>query len=65
MTPLLVATIAASLAVQFIPRPVTRNVLADLSRLPASVQAGLFGAFLVLIDLLGPSGVAPFIYFQF
>ncbi|MEZ5262089.1 MAG: MBOAT family protein [Acidimicrobiales bacterium] len=65
VTPLLVATIAASLAVQFIPRPVTRNVLADLSRLPASVQAGLFGAFLVLIDLLGPSGVAPFIYFQF
>jgi D-alanyl-lipoteichoic acid acyltransferase DltB (MBOAT superfamily) len=65
VTPLLLATIAAALAVQFIPRPVTRNVLADLSRLPAVAQAALFGAFLVLVDLLGPAGVAPFIYFQF
>ncbi|MCC6436867.1 MAG: MBOAT family protein [Acidimicrobiales bacterium] len=65
VTPLLVGTIAACLAVQFIPRPVTRNALAELSRLPATVQAGLFGAFLVLVDVLGPAGVAPFIYFQF
>jgi len=65
VTPMLVATIAACLAVQFIPRTVTRNVLADLSLLPAWVHGVAFGAFLVLVDLLGPAGIAPFIYFQF
>ncbi len=58
-------TIAASLAMQFVPRTFTRNLKADLSRLSPVVQAVGFGAFLVLVDLLGPTGVAPFIYFQF
>jgi alginate O-acetyltransferase complex protein AlgI len=58
-------TIAASLAVQFIPRTLTKNLMADISRLSPVVQAIGFGAFLVLVDLLGPPGIAPFIYFQF
>ena len=65
VTPLVLAVIGICLAVQLIPRTLTRNVLADLSRLPVLVQAAGFGAFLVLIDLLGPTGVAPFIYFRF
>jgi alginate O-acetyltransferase complex protein AlgI len=65
VTPTVLAVIAGSLAVQFIPRTVTRSVLAELSRVPAWAQAVAFGAFLVLVDLLGPPGVAPFIYFQF
>jgi D-alanyl-lipoteichoic acid acyltransferase DltB (MBOAT superfamily) len=58
-------TIAASLAVQFVPRTLTKNLMADISRLSPLVQAVGFGAFLVLVDLLGPPGIAPFIYFQF
>ncbi|MFN0029790.1 MAG: MBOAT family O-acyltransferase [Acidimicrobiales bacterium] len=65
VTPWVLTVIAGSLAVQFIPRTFTRNVLADLSRLPVVAQATIFGCLLVLIDLLGPAGVAPFIYFRF
>ncbi len=65
VTPLLAATIATCLAVQFIPRALTRNALAGLSQLPAWVHGVAFGAFLVLVDLLGPTGIAPFIYFRF
>jgi hypothetical protein len=28
-------------------------------------MAGVLGGFLLLVDSLGPEGVAPFIYFQF
>jgi len=65
VTPLVLLTIAAALAVQFIPRAATRVALAEISRLPAWAHAVAFGAFLVLVDVLGPSGIAPFIYFQF
>ncbi len=65
VTPWVLVVIAGCLAVQFLPRTFTRNFLADLSRLPVVVQAGIFGCLLVLIDLLGPAGVAPFIYFRF
>jgi D-alanyl-lipoteichoic acid acyltransferase DltB (MBOAT superfamily) len=65
VTPLVLATIGGVLAVQFIPRAATRAALAELSRLPAWAHAVAFGAFLVLVDVLGPAGIAPFIYFQF
>jgi len=65
VTPLVLGTIAAALAVQFVPRAATRAALAEISRLPAWAHAVAFGAFLVLVDVLGPSGIAPFIYFQF
>ena len=42
-----------------------KNLMGDISRLSPIVQAAAFGAFLVLVDLLGPPGIAPFIYFQF
>ena len=35
------------------------------SRLPLAVQGGVLALALLLIDALGPRGVAPFIYFQF
>lgn len=62
---LLVLTIAAALAAQFVPRVATANIQADASRLPVWAQASVFGLWLVLVDLLGPEGLAPFIYFQF
>lgn len=65
VTWLLVLTIAASIGAQYVPRVGLANVQSDLSRLPVGVLAIGFGVWLVVIDLLGPEGVAPFIYFQF
>ena len=38
---------------------------ARFSRLPLAVQGAAFALLVVLLDALGPRGVAPFIYFQF
>lgn len=65
ITWVLVLTIAASLAAQFVPRVGTANLQADVSRLPAWAIGAAFGVWLLVIDQLGPEGVAPFIYFQF
>jgi D-alanyl-lipoteichoic acid acyltransferase DltB (MBOAT superfamily) len=65
VTWLLVLTIAGSLGAQYVPRVGLANVQSDLSRLPVGVIAIGFGLWLVVVDLLGPEGVAPFIYFQF
>jgi hypothetical protein len=60
-----VGTIAAALAVQYLPKELGARAMALASDLPIGVLAAGFGALLVVIDLLGPAGVAPFIYFQF
>jgi hypothetical protein len=39
--------------------------MALASCLPVGLLAVGFGVLLVVIDILGPDGVAPFIYFQF
>ncbi|MEQ8717028.1 MAG: MBOAT family protein [Acidimicrobiales bacterium] len=65
VTGILVWTIAASLAAQYLPRVGLTNLQSDLSRLPVWVQAVGFALWLLVIDRLGPEGVAPFIYFQF
>jgi D-alanyl-lipoteichoic acid acyltransferase DltB (MBOAT superfamily) len=65
VTWLLVGTIAAALAVQYLPKELGARAMALASDLPVGVLAAGFGALLVVIDLLGPAGVAPFIYFQF
>jgi hypothetical protein len=36
-----------------------------LERLPAVLQGAALGGFIFLVEALGPSGIAPFIYFQF
>ena len=60
-----VAVVAAVLATQVIgERPRAAAGLAVRRATPAvSVAAGALG--LLVIDVLGPRGVAPFIYFQF
>jgi D-alanyl-lipoteichoic acid acyltransferase DltB (MBOAT superfamily) len=60
-----VLTIVASLAVQFVPRDAGRRALAGFSRLAPAAQAACLAMGLLVIDVLGPQGVAPFIYFQF
>lgn len=59
------AAIAAILASQWIPSRPGRIALAGFSRSPWALQGCVLAAALVFINLLGPAGVAPFIYFQF
>ena len=63
ITTLLVVTIAASLAAQFVPKRGLANIQADGSGLPAWTQAVAFGAWLLVLVELGD--ISTFIYFQF
>jgi alginate O-acetyltransferase complex protein AlgI len=65
VTPLLVLTIAAVLASQFVPTATVSRLQALFARQRSAVQVGLLGAALLTITTLGPSGVAPFIYYRF
>ena len=57
--------VIGSIAAQFVPLRAVIGVQDTVSRLHWAWQAAIFGAGLLLIDTLGPEGVAPFIYFQF
>ena len=65
VTPLLLGTIGLMLASQFVPPPAVRRVEARFASLGPGWQVVGVAAFLSLVDVLGPDGVAPFIYFQF
>jgi D-alanyl-lipoteichoic acid acyltransferase DltB (MBOAT superfamily) len=62
---LIVATIIGAIGAQYLPRKVGLMLEYRASRLPPVVQGIGFGVFLVAINILGPQGVAPFIYFRF
>ena len=63
--PLVVAVIAGSIALQYAP-PTTADDLKDrLARLHPAAFGAVAGVALMLITALGPTGVAPFIYFRF
>jgi alginate O-acetyltransferase complex protein AlgI len=65
LTPLVVATVLGMLGLQYWPRGMGLWLQAGLSRLkPVPLGLVLSLAMLVIV-ILGPSGVAPFIYFQF
>jgi alginate O-acetyltransferase complex protein AlgI len=65
VTPVVVFTIAGMLALQFWPREVGLRVQSGLSRLKPVPLGVVFALVLLVIVVMGPSGVAPFIYFQF
>ena len=65
VTQLVVMTIAAMLAVQFLPARVGNLLEVRVSRMRPIAVAVVFVVVLVVVTLLGPVGVAPFIYFQF
>jgi alginate O-acetyltransferase complex protein AlgI len=65
VTGLLMFTIVAMLASQFVPQRIPTQITVQFSKLAPVVQMLALGAVLVLIDALGPEGIAPFIYFQF
>jgi D-alanyl-lipoteichoic acid acyltransferase DltB (MBOAT superfamily) len=65
VTGLLLATVAAALISQLVPDHRTRGLRARFSGLEPATQAIVLAAGLTLIGVLGPDGVAPFIYFRF
>ncbi len=65
LTPLVVLTVAGMLSLQFWPRGLGLRLQAGLSRLKPVPLGIVFGVTLLVIVILGPAGVAPFIYFQF
>ncbi|MBW3657977.1 MAG: MBOAT family protein [Actinobacteria bacterium] len=65
VTPAAVALILVGIAVQYVPKDVGVRI-GRAFETPRPVLAGVLGgAGLLLIDALGPQGIAPFIYFQF
>jgi D-alanyl-lipoteichoic acid acyltransferase DltB (MBOAT superfamily) len=65
VTGLLVATIALMVASQFVPDRTVEAAQDRFGSLVPAAQAVVLAGVLTLIDVLGPDGVAPFIYFQF
>ena len=62
---IVVATIVAFLASQFVPTGTVGRVQAAFSRMAAWQQAASLAACLLVTNALSPTGVAPFIYFAF
>jgi D-alanyl-lipoteichoic acid acyltransferase DltB (MBOAT superfamily) len=65
VTPLVIFTIAGVLALQFWPRGLGLWLQSGLSRLKPAPLGLVLALALLVIVILGPPGVAPFIYFQF
>jgi D-alanyl-lipoteichoic acid acyltransferase DltB (MBOAT superfamily) len=57
--------IAVGIGSQYLHPRIPRLVMARFSRLPVLGQATVLGLALMLTSVMGPEGVAPFIYFQF
>jgi alginate O-acetyltransferase complex protein AlgI len=62
--PILV-TLTLGLFAQYAPRTLRRTAESTMSHLPAFANGLVLAAGILLIELLGPTGIAPFIYFQF
>jgi D-alanyl-lipoteichoic acid acyltransferase DltB (MBOAT superfamily) len=65
VTSSVVLAILAGVGSQFIGAGAYASVLRGFQRLPLAGQAACVSVGLVLVDALGPPGVAPFIYFRF
>jgi len=65
LTPFNVTLLAVALSLHFWPQNWVERLEISLRRVPLVIWGVLTGAAIVAIDALGPSGVAPFIYFQF
>ncbi|MFT5224144.1 MAG: alginate O-acetyltransferase complex protein AlgI, partial [Glaciecola sp.] len=64
-TPTVLALILVGLAIQYVPRTWGLRLDVAVSHRPPVLVAIGGGIALLLIDALGPEGIAPFIYFQF
>jgi hypothetical protein len=61
----LVVVLGVGLLGQAVPSAFSAQVRSRFSRLPLVAQGLLFACMILLIEVVGPQGVAPFIYFQF
>jgi D-alanyl-lipoteichoic acid acyltransferase DltB (MBOAT superfamily) len=64
-TPFVLSLLALGMALQYLPRNRMALIESVVRYIPLPLQGALVGAAIIAIDALGPSGVAPFIYFQF
>ena len=64
VTPFLLLVIVLSLASQFVPPRFAERVQWRFGAMALGLQAVAFAAALTVIDVLGPDGVPPFIYFR-
>lgn len=64
-TPFLLLLTAGSVAVQFLPGNVLERTAEAMRDWPGLALGAVLGTGLLLIEFVGPQGVAPFIYFQF
>ena len=65
VTPVVLLAVVVGMIGQFVPRRFGDMLEFRASKLPPVVMAVGVGVFLLAINLLGPQGVAPFIYFDF
>ncbi|HSL57566.1 MAG TPA: MBOAT family protein [Acidimicrobiales bacterium] len=65
VTTLVLVTIVAMLASQWVPQRLVHRADETFAATPLALHAAALAGGLLLIDVLGPEGVAPFIYFQF
>jgi D-alanyl-lipoteichoic acid acyltransferase DltB (MBOAT superfamily) len=65
ITPLALALMAIGLGLNFVPGSWPGTIQRAFGRLPVVLQGATFGLTVLAISLMGPGGVAPFIYFQF
>jgi D-alanyl-lipoteichoic acid acyltransferase DltB (MBOAT superfamily) len=65
VTGLLLVTIGLMLASQFVPPRAVEQAQVRFTTLGPGVQVACLALALTVIDVLGPDGVAPFIYFRF
>ena len=68
-SPLVTGTVVLAIAVgivsQYVPASAVSWTAARFRALPLAAQATAVAVLLTVIDILGPTGVAPFIYFRF
>jgi hypothetical protein len=64
-TPFNLSLLALAMSLHFLPQTWPARVEFATRRMPLVLWGVVAGAAIVAIDSLGPSGVAPFIYFQF
>lgn len=65
MTTLVLVTIALAIASQLVPDRLAALAHHRFAKLGPAAQVMVLAGALTTIDVLGPDGVAPFIYFQF
>ena len=65
VTPALIALVVGGLASQYLPTDYRLRMRVAFSQLRPLAIAAILGGTLLVVDALGPEGVAPFIYFQF